>query len=401
MAGTKKQSSPKAKPSPPKATGMKANGTPSKKGSTPPKNSTPKKPASKKGTTPVRAENNKKVSHKRMNSLPANHIFYESKIHKQFKKDYPVYRLSSKTTHTLSMVLNAFVGLICVKAKELNDTRNSVTINHNTIDVVLHSFLPADIYETVKNEIDAYLRKAQSGNFTKQDRQFSVGNKKLRNLLANSARGSRVSATAILSIGSFLRSITIELIDLAYQEMQNSQSGIKSGNRRETVFTIDLVNGIKKDEEIHHMFLKNHIIIPGVYNINGARGVHKTLVSKGARNTQALRLIKKTQKGEGCLRIARALFAKMVRQVQSNLKDSHFREFRFSGGSLLALQTFCESRLVNLFAGGNLICVESKRKTVQIRDLKLAVKLLEGNVAMNLNSLVNSKKEAKQLSAEH
>jgi histone H3 len=82
--------------------------------------------------------------------------------------------------------------------------------------------------------------------------------------------------------------------------------------------------------------------------------------------TKALRDIRKYQKSTNLL-IAKLPFQRLVREIATVYKDC-----RFQGTALLALQEAAEAYLVETFENSNLCALHAGRCTVMIKDIMLA-----------------------------
>jgi len=86
--------------------------------------------------------------------------------------------------------------------------------------------------------------------------------------------------------------------------------------------------------------------------------------------TVALREIRKYQKSTEHL-IRRLPFQRLVREIAINYKLG----LRFQSVALLALQEVAESFLVSLFEDTNLCAIHAKRVTIQVKDMRLALRI--------------------------
>ena len=87
--------------------------------------------------------------------------------------------------------------------------------------------------------------------------------------------------------------------------------------------------------------------------------------SRGSLALREIRLLQNSVK----LLVPKLPFSRLVREITSIYTR---REFKFSGESLLALQTMAESYLEGLFADANLCAIHAKRVTVMVKDMQLA-----------------------------
>ena len=83
--------------------------------------------------------------------------------------------------------------------------------------------------------------------------------------------------------------------------------------------------------------------------------------------TVALRQIKALQRSTELL-IRKLPFQRLVRDVAQQFKG----DLRFQGTAIMALQEAAEAYLVSLFEDANLLCLHSKRVTIQSKDIILA-----------------------------
>jgi histone H3 len=61
-------------------------------------------------------------------------------------------------------------------------------------------------------------------------------------------------------------------------------------------------------------------------------------------------------------------FQRLVREIAQAFKS----DLRFQASAVLAIQTAAEAFLVTLMEDTNLIALHAKRKTIMVRDMKLA-----------------------------
>ena len=86
--------------------------------------------------------------------------------------------------------------------------------------------------------------------------------------------------------------------------------------------------------------------------------------------TVALREIRRFQKSTELL-IRKLPFQRLVREIAKGYKE----DLRFQSGAVAALQEAAESYLVSLFEDTNLAAIHAKRVTIQVRDMKLALRI--------------------------
>jgi histone H3/H4 len=198
----------------------------------------------------------------------------------------------------------------------------------------------------------------------------------MKKLLCRS--GERAGGNALMSINVVIQFFIRQILEVAFAY---------TDEKGRTVITHqNLFNSIKNDDVLYHFLLRNQIIIPGVFNYNQGKGIHKVL-GVGSRG-KTLRKIKQVQKNPSCNRIPIALFVKLIRGKLFEYAPNG-EEYRCTRGALSTIQLFCESRIVKLFAGANLICIENNRKTVLVKDLILADKLFMGDVRLLENDVVS------------
>ena len=83
---------------------------------------------------------------------------------------------------------------------------------------------------------------------------------------------------------------------------------------------------------------------------------------------RALREIRQYQKSSDLL-LRKLPFARLVREIQSNMSSELFR---WQATALLALQEAAEAHLVGLFEDCNLCALHAKRVTIMPKDMQLA-----------------------------
>tara|TARA_B110000091_G_scaffold18433_1_gene17387 strand:+ start:216 stop:671 length:456 start_codon:yes stop_codon:yes gene_type:complete len=83
--------------------------------------------------------------------------------------------------------------------------------------------------------------------------------------------------------------------------------------------------------------------------------------------TVALREIRRYQKNTDLL-IRKLPFQRLCREIAQDFKT----DLRFQSTAILALQEASEAYLVGLFEDVNLCCLHGKRKTIMVKDIRLA-----------------------------
>ncbi|EGC33862.1 hypothetical protein DICPUDRAFT_48717 [Dictyostelium purpureum] len=89
--------------------------------------------------------------------------------------------------------------------------------------------------------------------------------------------------------------------------------------------------------------------------------------------TVALREIRKYQKGSELL-IKKLPFQRLVREITDDINRTT-ANIRYKSTALQALQEASEAYLVELFEDTNLCCAHAKRLTINIKDMKLALRI--------------------------
>jgi len=83
---------------------------------------------------------------------------------------------------------------------------------------------------------------------------------------------------------------------------------------------------------------------------------------------KALKEIRAYQNSTDLL-IRRLPFARLVREIQSNMTR---QPYRWQGTAILALQEAAEAHLIGLFEDCNLCAIHGKRVTIMPKDMQLA-----------------------------
>ncbi|EFC38803.1 histone H3 [Naegleria gruberi] len=96
--------------------------------------------------------------------------------------------------------------------------------------------------------------------------------------------------------------------------------------------------------------------------------------------TVALREIRKYQKSTELL-IKKKPFCRLVREVAQDYKS----DVRFQANSLLALQEAAEAFIIDIFEDTNLCAIHSKRVTILLKDMQLALRVKGVNYIGLLN----------------
>ena len=92
----------------------------------------------------------------------------------------------------------------------------------------------------------------------------------------------------------------------------------------------------------------------------------------------ALREIRRYQKSTTLL-IRKLPFQRLVREIASGIKA----DLRFQSSAIAALQEYCEDVMVKLFEDTLLCAIHAKRITIQAKDMRLARRISERNIASN------------------
>jgi histone H3 len=101
--------------------------------------------------------------------------------------------------------------------------------------------------------------------------------------------------------------------------------------------------------------------------------LNTTIVKKPHRfrpGTVALREIRKYQRSTDLL-IRRLPFQRLVREIAQGMRS----DLRFRANALLALQEATETYMVGVFEDTNLCAVHAKRVTIEVKDMKLAMRI--------------------------
>jgi histone H3/H4 len=337
-------------------------------------------------------------------------ISYFSLIKKAKKKIYPEKKqFNKKFKFVLNSIANNILEILYANIKNLMKLNKMKTITYLTVELASQSLFPQSIFMNENDSYDEYGFKDEriselKNELRKFENETAVNAKpfgrqtgKIRNLL----KPWRVGRKSLLGINRVIYFFIENLINLTKteEEKQNKQN---KQNKKTT--HKDLFHSIKGDHMFYYFFLKHQIVIPGVYNYNETNGIHKFLRTvpkkvvnneqraegqKGGNNvSRTLRKVRKVQKDTGFNRIPVALFVNIIRgklyeySTAINAEAGKEYEYRCARSALSAIQLFCESRIVKLFAGANLICIENNRKTVTIRDLMLANKLFMEDVRL-------------------
>lgn len=380
--------------------------TPGKEGSSPRDKKATKSPgkkaaARKMSKSPKPSDRFRKV--RRNKHLLPGQASYKAGIMRQFVKmrskgNMEATSISSAALNAINSSLNSIGSVIGERARELNTTRERRTIGHETVESALSLVFSGELRKAVvsasRSAVAKFTNAGQSGSLTRKGAsaklgiELSIFGGSQRRLLAGSAKGSRVSQKAFISLAAVLDYLNETMLGLAAYEADS--------NKKKRIKLLQLAKGISSEEFILELFQSQKIMIPGVYNTEHKLGVHNVLVNSKSKAGAHLREVRKVQKNHGCLRIARALFARIARRRMAGL-GPEYSGLRFSSGAMLAVQSFCEAHLVEMFKAANLICLENGRKGVQVRDLKLADKIMRGDLSYEAGAIASSKKEAGEI----
>lgn len=317
-------------------------------------------------------------------SISKAFIPFERYIRRVLMQVHPECGITSVALEQLNSIVNYFGDALSTKAISLTSKglKDAKTVTSREVQFAVLLLFPRELARHAISEgtkaVTKYNSSGVSDNETKKTKISRSARAGLQFSPARCERffsryDKRIGAGAPIYLAAVLEYITAEILELAGNATRDDKK-VKVKPRH-------IYLGMVMDEELHKLMIDLKISIPGsgvIPNIDARilpAANQKRVKSNrppGSKRrlrpgTGVLRDIRSKQKQSNCVYFGKLPFSRFVRELAQDYSD----DSKFSENSLIILQLYIESYLVDLLDSANKIALSANRVLVKPSDIQL------------------------------
>jgi len=286
------------------------------------------------------------------------------------KQVHPDTSIAKSVNDRLSMYIRFAASKIARTAILINKT--SKTVTSREIQAAIRAIFPRELAKHAVSDgtkaITSFINEDSGSHAVRAGIKFPPS--RFDKIIRESG-GSRVGKTAGVYLAAVMEYLIVEILDLA---------GNAARDRKKVTITMkDVATVLQNDYELYELTKKFKIRFEGINTVEhidkavypkmkqGPRG-GKGKMQRGTHISQ----IKGQQKQIDCLRLAKAPFQRLVREIAQDFKNN----LNFSQEALVMIQYHMEQKMIDRLRKANIIVLNSGRTRLSTKDI-LSAEALE------------------------